>query len=39
VIAVELSVTFKEYIAFSEGLLSMLGVPGFAQGFIGAGSL
>jgi GpU protein len=38
-IAVEVSVTFKEYIPFTEGLLSSLGVPGFAQGFIGSGSL
>jgi|SRR5215831_1349981 len=38
-IAVELSVTFKEYIPFSEGLLDRLGVPGFAQGFIGSGAI
>jgi len=35
VIAVELSVTFREYIPFTEGLLSQFGVPGF----IGAGAL
>jgi len=28
-LAVELSVTFKEYIPFTEGLFSMLGFPGF----------
>jgi Phage P2 GpU len=38
-IGVELSVTFKEYIPFTEGLLDSLGVPGFAQRFIGGGSL
>lgn len=38
-IAVELSVTFKEYIAFSEGLLSALGIPGFGGSFLGSGSL
>jgi phage protein U len=38
-IAVELSVTFKEYIPFTEGLLDRLGVPGFAQSFIGSGAL
>lgn len=38
-LAVELSVTFREYIPFTEGLLSMMGVPGFAQNFIGSGSI
>lgn len=42
-LAVELSVTFKEYIPFTEGLMSMLGLPGFNAGplstFIGSGSL
>jgi hypothetical protein len=38
-LAVELNVTFKEYIPFTEGLFSMLGVPGFGGGFIGSGSL
>lgn len=38
-IAVELSVTFQEYIPFTEGLLSQLGIPGFAQGFIGSGAI
>lgn len=38
-IAVELSVTFKEYIPFTEGLFSMLGVPGFGGSFIGSGGL
>lgn len=38
-IAVELSVTFKEYIPFSEGLLSMLGIPGFGGGLIGSGAI
>jgi phage protein U len=36
-IAVELEVTFKEYIAFSEGLLSMFGIN--APSFIGSGGL
>jgi hypothetical protein len=34
-IGVELDVTFQEYIPFTEGLLSSLGVPGF----IGAGAI
>jgi hypothetical protein len=34
-IAVELDVTFQEYIPFAEGILSSLGVPGF----IGAGAI
>lgn len=34
-IAVELSVTFKEYIPFAEGLLSAFGVPGF----VGSGAI
>jgi hypothetical protein len=34
-IAVELSVSFKEYIPFAEGILSSLGVPGF----IGSGAI
>ena len=38
-IAVELSATFREYIPFTEGLLSQLGVPGFIQGFIGSGAI
>ncbi len=38
-IAVEVSVTFKEYIPFTEGLLDRFGVPGFAQSFIGSGAL
>jgi phage protein U len=39
-IAVELSITFKEYIPFSEGLLSALGIPAFpGSNLIGAGSL
>jgi Phage P2 GpU len=37
-IAVELGVTFIEYIAFSEGLLSQLGIPGFGS-FIGSGAI
>jgi hypothetical protein len=37
-IAVELQATFQEYIAFSEGLLSQLGIPGFGS-FIGSGGL
>jgi len=36
-ITVELSVTFKEYIAFAEGLFSMFGIN--APSFIGSGSL
>lgn len=39
VIAVELQATFQEYIPFTEGLLSQLGVPGFAQSFIGSGAI
>jgi hypothetical protein len=38
-IAVELSVLFREYIPFSEGLLSALGIPGFAGGLIGSGAI
>jgi hypothetical protein len=38
-IAVELNITFKEYILFSEGLFSMLGIPGFGGSFIGSGGL
>jgi hypothetical protein len=38
-IGVEISVTFKEYIPFTEGVLDRLGVPGFAQQFIAGGSL
>jgi hypothetical protein len=38
-IAVELSVTFKEYIPFTEGLLSQFGIPGFAQSFFGSGAI
>jgi Phage P2 GpU. len=38
-IAVELSISFEEYIPFTEGLFSMLGIPGFGGGFIGSGSL
>jgi hypothetical protein len=38
-IAVELSITFKEYIPFSEGLFAMLGFPGFGGSFIGSGGL
>lgn len=47
-LAVELSVSFREYIPFTEGLMSMLGVPGFgggsgllsgALGSIGSGAL
>jgi phage protein U len=38
-IAVEMSITFKEYIPFSEGLFSMLGFPGFGGSFIGSGGL
>jgi hypothetical protein len=38
-IAVEMSVTMKEYIPFTEGLLSPLGIPGFLQGFIGSGAI
>jgi Phage P2 GpU len=37
-IAVELGVTFIEYVAFSEGLLSSLGIPGFGS-FIGSGAI
>lgn len=36
-IAVELSVQFQEYIPFSEGVISSLGLPGF--GNIGAGAI
>ena len=36
-IAVELEITFKEYIAFAEGLLSMFGIN--APSFLGAGGL
>jgi hypothetical protein len=38
-LAVELSVTFKEYIPFTEGLFSMLGFPGFGGSFLGSGGL
>jgi hypothetical protein len=38
-IAVELGVTFEEYIPFSEGLFSALGIPGFGGGLIGSGAL
>jgi hypothetical protein len=38
-IGVEIDVTFKEYIPFSEGLLSMAGIPGFADGLIGSGAI
>lgn len=38
-ISCELNVTFKEYIPFSEGLFSMLGMPGFGGSFIGSGGL
>jgi len=38
-LAVDLNVMFQEYIPFTEGLLSQLGVPGFAQGFIGSGAI
>lgn len=38
-IAVELEATFKEYIAFSEGLFAALGIPGFGGSFIGSGGL
>jgi hypothetical protein len=38
-IAVELSVSFEEYIPFTEGLFSMLGFPGFGGSFAGSGSL
>jgi Phage P2 GpU len=34
-ISVEVSVTFKEYIPFAEGLLSQFGVPGF----VGSGAI
>jgi len=34
-IAVEVSVSFKEYIPFAEGLLSQFGVPGF----VGSGAI
>jgi Phage P2 GpU len=34
-IAVELQISFKEYIPFTEGIVSSLGVPGF----IGAGAI
>jgi hypothetical protein len=37
-IAVELGVTFKEYIPFSEGLLSMFGLPDLG-GFVGSGAI
>ena len=37
--AVELAITFKEYIPFTEGLFSMLGMPGFGGSFIGSGGL
>lgn len=30
-IAVELSIAFKEYLPFTEGLLSSLGIPGFGS--------
>jgi len=38
-IGVDLDVSFAEYIPFTEGLLSQLGLPGFATGFIGAGAI
>jgi len=38
-IGVDLDVQFAEYIPFTEGLLSQLGLPGFATGFIGAGAI
>jgi hypothetical protein len=38
-IAVELDVTFKEYIPFAEGLLSALGISGSIPGFIGSGAI
>jgi hypothetical protein len=38
-IAVEVSVTFAEYIPFAEGILSQSGVPGFISGFIGSGAI
>lgn len=38
-LAVELSIEFQEYIAFSEGLLSSLGIPGFGGSFLGSGGL
>jgi hypothetical protein len=38
-IAVELNVTFREYIATAEGILSSLGVPGFGGGLIGSGAI
>ena len=38
-IAVELSIAFQEYIPFTEGLMSALGLPGFSSSFAGAGSI
>jgi len=38
-LAVELTVSFQEYIPFSEGLLSSLGIPGFGGSFLGSGGL
>jgi phage protein U len=38
-IAATLDVTFKEYIPFTEGLFSALGIPGFSSSFIGSGSI
>jgi hypothetical protein len=37
-LAVELSVTFREYVAFTDSILSSLGIPGFGN-VIGSGSL
>lgn len=38
-LACELAISFQEYIAFSEGLFSMFGFPGFGGSFLGSGSL
>ena len=37
-LAVELSVSFEEYIPFADSLMSSFGIPGFG-GFLGAGGL
>ena len=39
-IAVDLDVSFKEYIPFTEGLISSLGIPGFpGSNLIGSGAI
>jgi hypothetical protein len=36
---VEFSVHIEEYIPFTEGLLSSLGIPGFGGSFLGSGAI